>query len=120
LVTVTGSAGADSGTGSSGTGPVADTTPPKIAVTNPTAAFYRLGQALVVRFSCSDPAGAAGCTATLGLAGIKPVAVTSGKKVKLTKPGRYALWITATDRAGNTASKTVWARPPGGPTRVGK
>jgi peptidoglycan/xylan/chitin deacetylase (PgdA/CDA1 family) len=91
-------------------GLVADTTPSKITVSSPTSQFYRLGQALVVRFSCSDPSGVAGCMATLGLVGGKPAAVTSGKKVKLANTGRYALRVTATDRAGNTASKRVYFR----------
>ena len=105
-----GSSGAGSGTGSSGADPVVDTKPPNITVTSPNAAFYRLGQALVVTFSCSDPSGVTGCTATLGLVGGKPATVTSGKNVRLANTGRYALRITATDRAGNTASKTAYFR----------
>ena len=109
-VTVTGSGGAGSGTGSSGPGPVADTTPPNITVASPSAPFYRLGQSLLVKFSCSDPAGVAHCTASLGVVGANAGNVKAGTKVHLTKMGRYALRITATDRAGNTASKTVYFR----------
>jgi len=90
--------------------PVVDKSPPKIRVTSPNAQYYRLGSWLLVKFSCSDPSGIKHCTATLGLVGAKASRLSSGKKVHLTKMGRFALRINATDRRGNSGSKTVYFR----------
>jgi hypothetical protein len=80
---------------------------PKIVIASPAATSYRLGQKLLMSFSCTDRSGIAHCTATLGRAGAKAVKVTSGAKVRLSSTGRYRLRITAHDRAGNSRSTTL-------------
>lgn len=87
--------------------PTLDRTPPSITVSSPSPGFYRLGHWLMLKFATSDSSGMAGYTATLGRVGGQPVTVDAGEKVKLTKTGRYVLRITATDKLGNTASKTM-------------
>jgi hypothetical protein len=84
--------------------------PLQIVVSNPNHPVYRLGQSLVVRYSCSAGSGIAKCVATLGLPGAKPVPVSSGKNLELSKTGRYVLRITATDRKGSTQTTTVYFR----------
>jgi peptidoglycan/xylan/chitin deacetylase (PgdA/CDA1 family) len=86
---------------------VVDKLAPRITVTSPKARTYRLGQRLTVSFTCSDSSGVATWQATLRRAGDKARAVKRGAKVRLARTGRYVLRITASDRAGNTASKTV-------------
>ena len=86
---------------------VIDTVAPKIVVTSPKAKTYRLGEKLPVRVTCTDDAGIAACKATLGRVGAKLASVNTDKTVKLSKPGRYVLRVTATDRSGNTATKTL-------------
>ena len=87
---------------------VIDTVAPKIAVTSPKAKTYRLGEKLPVNVTCTDAAGIAACKATLGRVGSKSARVASGKAVKLSKSGRYVLRVSATDRSGNTATKTLY------------
>lgn len=84
-----------------------DRTPPRIGVSSPRARFYRVGQTLLVKFSCSDASAVASCKANLGAAGGRAVNVTSGKKLTLSKPGRYVLRIAATDKWGNADVKSV-------------
>ena len=85
-----------------------DTIAPTINITSPVATVtYRRGQMLVVRFVCSDSgSGVASCTATLTRAGSSTRTVTSGQSVQLQK-GSYTFKVSARDRAGNTAAKTV-------------
>ena len=85
-----------------------DTIAPTINITSPAAtATYRRGQMLVVRFACSDSgSGVASCTATLTRAGSSTRTVTSGQSVQLQK-GSYTFKVSARDRAGNTAAKTM-------------
>ena len=87
---------------------VIDTVAPKIAVTSPKAKTYRLGEKLPVNVTCTDAAGIAACKATLGRVGSKSARVASGKAVKLSKSGRYVLRVSATDRSGDTATKTLY------------
>jgi hypothetical protein len=82
----------------------------QIVVSNPNRPIYRLGQSLVVKYSCGAESGIADCAATLGIAGATPVPVSSGKTVELSKAGRYVLRITATDRKGSTQTTTVYFR----------
>jgi REJ domain len=88
----------------------ADRTKPSISVLSPSAASYRLGQMLLVKYSATDPIGVASTSATLGPVGGKTSKVSSGKKVQLSIRGRYVLRITAKDRVGNSSVKTVYFR----------
>jgi peptidoglycan/xylan/chitin deacetylase (PgdA/CDA1 family) len=85
-----------------------DRKPPVIVIASPKGATYRLGQFLLVKFSCSDPSGVAGCSAKLGPAGGKASKVTSGSKVRLAKRGRYALRVSAGDGVGNAGTRTLY------------
>ena len=86
---------------------VADKLAPKIAISSPKSTTYRVGQRLLVTFACTDAAGIASYNATLGRVGTKAVKVTSGKKVTLSRAGRYVLKVTAKDRNGNATTKTL-------------
>jgi peptidoglycan/xylan/chitin deacetylase (PgdA/CDA1 family) len=100
--------GGGGGTPAPGPGLGTDNSPLKIEVSKPDRPFYRLGTSLILRYSCSAGAGVANCSATLGAVGAKSTAVSSGKKVQLSKTGRYALRVTATDASGKTAATTVY------------
>lgn len=80
---------------------------PTILISSPKAQKYRLGQGLLVRFSCADRSGIARCNAALGVLGAKARRVISGEKLRVATAGRYVLNVTATDRSGNSASKTL-------------
>jgi hypothetical protein len=84
-----------------------DRNPPAIVISSPKGRTYRLGHSLVVRFSCRDGSGIAGCTATLARVGARPSRVSAGSKVPLAQPGRYVLRVSARDGVGNAASKTL-------------
>jgi peptidoglycan/xylan/chitin deacetylase (PgdA/CDA1 family) len=90
--------------------PAVDGTPPEITITSPNRAIFRRWQTVVVKFGCRDASGVANCTATLGPVGATASKVTSGKKVLLSKNGRYVLSISARDRVGNFGSRTVFFR----------
>jgi hypothetical protein len=85
-----------------------DRNPPAIVISSPEGRAYRLGQVLVVRFSCRDGSGVAGCTATLGRVGGRPARVSAGSQVLLAKRGRYVLRVSARDGVGNAATRTLY------------
>jgi peptidoglycan/xylan/chitin deacetylase (PgdA/CDA1 family) len=87
---------------------VTDTAAPRIIVISPKAKTYRLGQKLPVKIVCTDAAGIAACKATLGRVGARATKIGTGRAVKLAKAGRYVLRITATDRSGKSAKKTLY------------
>jgi peptidoglycan/xylan/chitin deacetylase (PgdA/CDA1 family) len=88
--------------------PAADRTAPKIEVVRPKARRYRLGRTLTIRFSCFDVSGIAAQRATLHRRGSRTTRVVkTGSRLRLRRRGRYALRVTATDRAGNRATRTV-------------
>jgi peptidoglycan/xylan/chitin deacetylase (PgdA/CDA1 family) len=91
-------------------GPAKDTKPPAIRVSSPRAQRYRLGTRLRIRFSVTDPSGVASERATVRRRGGKAVPTRSGKRLRLTRTGIYVLRITAKDRVGNRATKTVTFR----------
>jgi peptidoglycan/xylan/chitin deacetylase (PgdA/CDA1 family) len=80
---------------------------PKITVTSPKARTYRAGHRLRIAFACRDSSGVARYKATLRRVGGKARTVRKGTTVRLSRAGAYVLRVTATDRKGNTASKTV-------------
>lgn len=80
---------------------------PKIIIGSPKARTYALGSRVTIRFSCVDSAGIAKRKATLRRVGGKQRVVKYGAKVRLSRPGRYVLRVSATDRLGNTTTKTV-------------
>ena len=88
----------------------ADTTAPRIVVTSPRARRYHTGTRLTIRFSCADAAGVSRTTATLRRRGGAARTVRNGGKVRLTRPGTYVLRVSATDRAGNRATRTITFR----------
>ena len=86
---------------------VIDRIAPRIQVSSPKARTYRIGQKLLIKFSCTDSSGIAGYTATLGRDRTKPGKISSGKTIRLTQTGHYTLTITAKDHNGNATSKTL-------------
>lgn len=88
----------------------ADRLAPRIVVTSPRVRTYKVGQTLKITFSCRDSSGVARYKATLRRVGGKARTVKRGAKVRLTRAGAYVLRVTATDRKGNTAIKTVHFR----------
>ncbi len=86
---------------------VVDKVAPSIVVTSPRSRTYRVGTTLTVRFSLADSSGVAISKATIRRVGDKARSVKKGAKVHLKRAGTYVLRITATDRKGNTASKTI-------------
>jgi peptidoglycan/xylan/chitin deacetylase (PgdA/CDA1 family) len=85
----------------------ADKLAPRILVTSPKARTYKVGQTLKISFTCTDSSGVARYKATFGRVGHKARTVKKGTKVRLTRAGAYVLRVRATDRKGNTATKTV-------------
>ena len=77
---------------------VVDRTAPTIAISSPTARSYTLNQPVLAAYSCSDSAaGVATCSGD----------VAAGLPINTTRVGPGSLTVTATDRAGNTDSRTV-------------
>jgi peptidoglycan/xylan/chitin deacetylase (PgdA/CDA1 family) len=83
---------------------------PKIAVSSPRARTYKVGQLLKIKLSFSDASGRVQFKATLRRGRGKAHAVKQGAKVRLSRIGRYVLHVTAKDRWGNSATKTVHFR----------
>jgi hypothetical protein len=90
--------------------PVADKTAPKIVVSSPRARVYKIGRRLKITIACTDKSGRVRWTAKLTRAGSKARTVKQGAKLHLSRTGRYVLRVTAKDRWGNSASKTVHFR----------
>ena len=84
-----------------------DRTAPKIVVTRPKARKYKVGQTLKVKVSGTDDSGFAEWTATVRRGGGKSRTVKQGTKLRLSRTGSYGLRVTANDRSGNLAHKTV-------------
>jgi hypothetical protein len=82
-----------------------DTTGPVISITTPAAQTYGHAKVLTVSFAATDtPAGVASVTAKLDGKTIKNGARLDLLKYKL---GSHTLAVTAVDKAGNTATKSV-------------
>ncbi|MGZ4178490.1 MAG: polysaccharide deacetylase family protein [Solirubrobacteraceae bacterium] len=88
----------------------ADKLAPRILVASPRARTYKVGQKLKISFSARDSSGVARYKATLRRVGGNARTVRKGATVRLTRAGAYVLRVTATDRKGNTATKTVHFR----------
>jgi peptidoglycan/xylan/chitin deacetylase (PgdA/CDA1 family) len=84
-----------------------DRTAPKIVVTRPEARKYKVGQTLKVKVLGTDDSGFAEWTATVRRGGGKSRTVKQGAKLRLSRTGSYVLRVTAKDRSGNLAHKTV-------------
>jgi peptidoglycan/xylan/chitin deacetylase (PgdA/CDA1 family) len=84
-----------------------DKTAPKVLVTSPTARKYKVGQTLKIKISGTDASGSVRWTATVRRSGGKAHTVKQGTKLRLSRRGSYVLRVTAKDRSGNVASKTV-------------
>ena len=76
-----------------------DTTPPTITITAPVnGAVYYLNQAVNANWNATDlGSGVATATGT----------VPSGSPINTSKVGNYSFTVSATDKAGNTATSTV-------------
>jgi peptidoglycan/xylan/chitin deacetylase (PgdA/CDA1 family) len=90
--------------------PKADTTPPRIKIRSPKRHTYRSGKKVTIRFTCWDASGCLRPKATLRRRGGKARTVRSGSMLKLKRPGRYVLRVTAKDRTGNAATRTLTFR----------
>jgi hypothetical protein len=78
---------------------VVDATPPSIAITTPAdGAVYSVGEQVAADYSCTDAdSGVATCAGS----------VAKGAAVDTGSVGRKTFTVDASDKAGNTASKTV-------------
>ncbi|HJQ35478.1 MAG TPA: PxKF domain-containing protein [Pyrinomonadaceae bacterium] len=78
-----------------------DKTAPSATITSPNAGPYMLNQTVAASYNCSDggntPSGIDTCTGT----------VANGAGVNTSSVGSHTFSVTATDKAGNTASKSV-------------
>ena len=80
---------------------VEDVTPPQIALATPSqGASYDLGQQVAASYSCADEDGGSGLASCAGT-------VANGAAVDTSSVGEKSFTVTATDNAGNPASKTV-------------
>jgi Tol biopolymer transport system component len=78
---------------------VVDTTPPTITIDAPVAeARYGVGQVVAARYACADTASVAvACAGT----------VADGDEIDTATAGRKTFTVTATDAAGNVATRAV-------------
>jgi sugar lactone lactonase YvrE len=76
-----------------------DTVAPTMLITSPSnGGSYALNSTLLAGYTCNDAvSGVASCTSS----------VVNGAAISTAKKGSYSLTVTATDRAGNTASSKV-------------
>jgi hypothetical protein len=80
---------------------VADRTAPTIALTSPTeGAVYTLGQTVLADYSCADEPNGSGLATCAG-------SVANGTALDTSAPGAKTFEVSATDNAGNRASKSV-------------
>lgn len=84
-----------------------DKTAPRIVMARPKPRTYTVGKTLKIKISCTDGSGRVQWRATVRRSGGKARTVKRGTKLRLSRTGRYALRVTAKDRSGNFASKTV-------------
>ena len=82
----------------------------KIVVPSPKAGVYRVGHWLKLNIVVTDKSGGVRWVATLTRAGGKPQTVKQGARLRLSRTGTYVLRVTAKDRWGHSASKTVRIR----------
>jgi hypothetical protein len=86
---------------------IADKTAPKIVASSPQARSYKRGQTLKIKLAVTDASGSVTWKATVRRGSGKARTVKQGTKLHLTRTGSYVLRVTAKDRAGNVATKTV-------------
>lgn len=80
------------------TGPSSDTVRPAIHIRSPGQGPFAAGAHVLASFSCTDGgSGVASCGGT----------VPDRHRIDTDKPGSFEFTVTATDRAGNNASRTV-------------
>jgi hypothetical protein len=84
-----------------------DKTAPKIVMARPKPRTYTVGKRLKIKISCTDGSGRVRWRATVRRGGGKARTVKQGTKLRLSRTGRYVVRVTAKDRWGNFASKTV-------------
>jgi len=84
-----------------------DRTAPKIVVARPKARRYTVGQMLKIKVSGTDDSGFVEWTATVRRRGGKPRTIKQGMKLRLSRTGNYVMRVTANDRSGNVAHRTV-------------
>jgi hypothetical protein len=83
-----------------------DNEAPRVVVGQPSRRTYRAGRALAVTFSCTDPSGVTSCSARVRTPrGTTPV--RTGSRLRLRRPGSYALIVMAVDGRGNRRRRTV-------------
>jgi hypothetical protein len=89
-----------------------DTTPPSIQIVTPQdGATYKQGTTVQADYSCADEPGGSGVVACTG-------AVTDGQAVDTSHPGANTFTVTASDGAGNAATKTIhYTVQPGPPPK---
>lgn len=92
---------AGNGTSKSVTYTVVDQAPPAITLTTPAdGAVYTLGQRVLASYSCEDQQGGAGVASCSGT-------VANGAPIDTSSFGAHSFEVTASDNAGNTASRVV-------------
>jgi len=80
---------------------VVDQAPPTITITSPAdGATYLLGQHVLAAYACADQEGGSGVADCDGTA-------VNGEPVDTSSFGRHTFEVTASDNAGNTASRVV-------------
>jgi hypothetical protein len=80
---------------------VVDATPPSITVTTPAdGAVYGVGEQVTADYSCADEPNGSGLDTCLG-------SVAAGAAVETGSVGEKSFTVNASDKAGNTSSKTV-------------
>jgi hypothetical protein len=80
---------------------VVDVRGPAIRIKTPAGgAHYKRGKRVTASYSCSEPFGPAKIVSCKG-----PVA--DGHRINTSKPGRRSFTVSARDKAGNKASRTV-------------
>jgi hypothetical protein len=100
-VTVTARDGAGNETTASATVEVVDRDTPTVVLRTPAdGARYPVGAEVLADYECSDEPGGSGLVSCLG-------DVAGGAALDTATPGPRAFTVTATDGAGNTASRTV-------------
>lgn len=75
-----------------------DNTAPAITIGAPTASVYAPNTPVAPSFSCTEDSN---------YSGVATCTITEGSSPIDTTPGRHTFTVTATDRAGNSSSKTV-------------
>ncbi len=80
---------------------VVDATPPSIAISSPVGgAVYGVGEQVRADYSCADEPNGSGLDSCVG-------SVANGAAVDTASVGEKSFTVQTSDRAGNTASKTV-------------